>query len=109
MAQDSFLKKTIGQLTPEEHQLFAERLAHTIEDALKQKGFSSFEHFMKSIKEAFGAVLKTGFETLNESNRPIKYPIGILAENGWYLSLDMALADTVEVAKLFSEGHLKAA
>jgi hypothetical protein len=109
MAQDPLLKKTIGQLTPEEHQLFVERLAHTIEDALKQKGFSSFEHFIESITEAFGASLKTGFEAFNESNRLMKYPIGILAENGWYLSLDMALADTVEVAKLFSEGHVKAA
>jgi hypothetical protein len=109
MAQDPLLKKTIGQLTPEEHQLFIERLAQTIEDTLKQKGYSSFDHFIQSITESFGASLKTGLEAFNETNRLMKYPIGVLAENGSYLSLEMALPDIVEAAKLFSEGHLSAA
>ena len=110
MARDPILKKTIGQLTPEEYRLFVERLDRTVEGILKEKGFPSFEHFMKSIiKNAFGDVLNTWVETFNESNRRLKYPIGILAEHSWYLSLDMALDDTVEAAKLFSEGHLMAA
>jgi hypothetical protein len=112
MTQDPFMQKTYGQLTPEERQIFAERLTHIIEDALKQSGFSSFEHFVESIKESsrkFMASLKVGIEAFNESNRLMKYPIGTLAEHGWYLSLEMSMVETVEIAKLFSEGHLNAA
>ena len=103
------MEKKYSQLTPEERTLFAERLAHTIEGALKPKGFDSFESFIDSISRAFKTIVKNGFEVFNESNRLMKYPIGILAENGWYLSSEMGLADTVEIAELFSNGHSKSA
>lgn len=110
MTDRSYMNKKLRELTPEERKLFAADMAQMLSDELKRLDRHSLAITGRSIETSvrqLAAVLTAGFAGLAELGRRMKQPIGVLADNGWFLAPELAMDDLVDLASIFASGRVE--